>query len=157
MCPCFNHIIILEYRDEILFAPLTHLPSSFSESIEEFEHSIMQKKMKIPKMSNRNTVENHFGEERMPLRHKKVGLPIFKKGFKIWRHLQAFRCWSGFVDGEHVDRLGMAQQGFSADIKSVFYTLQTKQGKNIRTCFDAYGICPDISNVSSLFCLICQF
>ncbi|XP_077079558.1 BEN domain-containing protein 5-like isoform X2 [Siphateles boraxobius] len=42
------------------------------ESIEEFEHSIMQKKMKIPKMSNRNTVENHFGEERMPLRHKKV-------------------------------------------------------------------------------------
>ncbi|XP_058641792.1 BEN domain-containing protein 5 isoform X2 [Onychostoma macrolepis] len=42
------------------------------ESIEEFEHSIMQKKMKIPKMSNRNTVENHFGEERMPLRHKKL-------------------------------------------------------------------------------------
>ncbi|XP_055024736.1 BEN domain-containing protein 5 isoform X2 [Misgurnus anguillicaudatus] len=34
----------------------------------------MQKKMKIPKMSNRNTVENHFGEERMPLRHKKVQL-----------------------------------------------------------------------------------
>ncbi|XP_067250693.1 BEN domain-containing protein 5 isoform X2 [Chanodichthys erythropterus] len=32
----------------------------------------MQKKMKIPKMSNRNTVENHLGEERMPLRHKKV-------------------------------------------------------------------------------------
>ncbi|XP_036435091.1 BEN domain-containing protein 5 isoform X2 [Colossoma macropomum] len=35
----------------------------------------MQKKMKIPKMSTRNAghaVENHFGEERMPLRHKKV-------------------------------------------------------------------------------------
>ncbi|XP_051524164.1 BEN domain-containing protein 5-like isoform X2 [Myxocyprinus asiaticus] len=32
----------------------------------------MQKKMKITKMSNRNTVENHFVEERMPLRHKKV-------------------------------------------------------------------------------------
>ncbi|RXN34600.1 BEN domain-containing 5 [Labeo rohita] len=45
---------------------------ALAESIEEFEHSIMQKKMKIPKMSNRNTVENHFGEERMPLRHKKV-------------------------------------------------------------------------------------
>lgn len=44
----------------------------------------MQKKMKIPKMSNRNTVENHFGEERMPLRHKKVGMWVFKKGFKIW-------------------------------------------------------------------------
>jgi len=63
----------------------------------------MQKKMKIPKMSNRNTVENHFGEERMPLRHKKVGLPIFK----IWRYRQAFCYWSGFVDGKHVDRLGM--------------------------------------------------
>ncbi|XP_058641797.1 BEN domain-containing protein 5 isoform X7 [Onychostoma macrolepis] len=45
---------------------------ALAESIEEFEHSIMQKKMKIPKMSNRNTVENHFGEERMPLRHKKL-------------------------------------------------------------------------------------
>uniref|UniRef100_A0A8C1ZPA5 BEN domain-containing protein 5 n=1 Tax=Cyprinus carpio TaxID=7962 RepID=A0A8C1ZPA5_CYPCA len=45
---------------------------ALAESIEEFEHSIMQKKMKIPKMSNRNTVENHFGEERVPLRHKKV-------------------------------------------------------------------------------------
>lgn len=32
--------------------------------------------MKIPKMSTRNmgnSVENHFGEERLPLRHKKVG------------------------------------------------------------------------------------
>ncbi len=56
----------------------------FLESIEDFEHSIMQKKMKIPKMSNRNTVENHFGEERMPLRHKKVGIRVFKKGYKIW-------------------------------------------------------------------------
>lgn len=74
MCPCFHHIIILEQRGEILFVSLTCLPSSFLESIEEFEHSIMQKKMKIPKMSNRNTVENHFGEERMPLRHKKVGI-----------------------------------------------------------------------------------
>uniref|UniRef100_A0A4W5PDX6 BEN domain containing 5 n=1 Tax=Hucho hucho TaxID=62062 RepID=A0A4W5PDX6_9TELE len=35
----------------------------------------MQKKMKIPKMSTRNmgnSVENHFGEERLPLRHKKA-------------------------------------------------------------------------------------
>ncbi|XP_031430501.1 BEN domain-containing protein 5 isoform X3 [Clupea harengus] len=35
----------------------------------------MQKKMKIPKMSSRNTgsiIGNHFGEERLPLRHKKV-------------------------------------------------------------------------------------
>uniref|UniRef100_A0A3Q4BX38 BEN domain-containing protein 5 n=1 Tax=Mola mola TaxID=94237 RepID=A0A3Q4BX38_MOLML len=37
---------------------------------------IMQKKMKIPKMSIKNSgssVENSFGEERMPLRHKKEG------------------------------------------------------------------------------------
>ncbi|XP_036435090.1 BEN domain-containing protein 5 isoform X1 [Colossoma macropomum] len=48
---------------------------ALADSIEEFENSIMQKKMKIPKMSTRNAghaVENHFGEERMPLRHKKV-------------------------------------------------------------------------------------
>ncbi|TRY98318.1 hypothetical protein DNTS_031701 [Danionella cerebrum] len=45
---------------------------ALAESIEEFEQSIMQKKMKIPKLSNRNTVDNHFCEERMPLRHKKV-------------------------------------------------------------------------------------
>lgn len=32
--------------------------------------------MKIPKMSTKNSgnsIENNFGEERMPLRHKKVG------------------------------------------------------------------------------------
>uniref|UniRef100_A0A3B4ZWL7 BEN domain-containing protein 5 n=1 Tax=Stegastes partitus TaxID=144197 RepID=A0A3B4ZWL7_9TELE len=41
-------------------------------------HSITQKKMKIPKMSIKNSgnsIENSFGEERMPLRHKKVGSP----------------------------------------------------------------------------------
>uniref|UniRef100_A0A3Q0RNK7 BEN domain-containing protein 5 n=1 Tax=Amphilophus citrinellus TaxID=61819 RepID=A0A3Q0RNK7_AMPCI len=45
---------------------------------EEFEDSITQKKMKIPKMSTKNSgnsIENNFGEERMPLRHKKVGRP----------------------------------------------------------------------------------
>uniref|UniRef100_A0A3B5LSY6 BEN domain-containing protein 5 n=1 Tax=Xiphophorus couchianus TaxID=32473 RepID=A0A3B5LSY6_9TELE len=42
---------------------------------EEFEDSIIQKKMKIPKMSIRNSgksIENNFGEERLPLRHKKA-------------------------------------------------------------------------------------
>ena len=46
------------------------------DTVEEFEDSIMQKKMKIPKMSienSGNSIENNFGEERMPLRHKKVG------------------------------------------------------------------------------------
>uniref|UniRef100_A0A667WTF9 BEN domain-containing protein 5 n=1 Tax=Myripristis murdjan TaxID=586833 RepID=A0A667WTF9_9TELE len=47
---------------------------ALAETVEEFEDSIMQKKMKIPKMSIKNSgnsIENHFGEERMPLRHKK--------------------------------------------------------------------------------------
>ena len=50
----------------------------FTDTVEEFEDSIMQKKMKIPKMSIKNSgnsIENNFGEERMPLRHKKVGTP----------------------------------------------------------------------------------
>lgn len=48
----------------------------FTDTVKEFEDSIMQKKMKIPKMSIKNSgnsIENNFGEERMPLRHKKVG------------------------------------------------------------------------------------
>uniref|UniRef100_A0A3Q2XD96 BEN domain-containing protein 5 n=1 Tax=Hippocampus comes TaxID=109280 RepID=A0A3Q2XD96_HIPCM len=42
---------------------------------EEFEDFIMQKKMKIPKMSIKNSgnsIENSFGGERVPLRHKKA-------------------------------------------------------------------------------------
>ncbi|KAL4634900.1 BEN domain-containing protein 5 isoform X1 [Arapaima gigas] len=48
---------------------------ALAENIEEFEHSIMQKKMKIPKLSTKdvaNSVENHIGEDRLPLRHKKA-------------------------------------------------------------------------------------
>ncbi|XP_066547735.1 BEN domain-containing protein 5 [Amia ocellicauda] len=48
---------------------------ALAENIQEFEHSIMQKKMKIPKLSTNaveNSVENHFGEELLPLKHKKV-------------------------------------------------------------------------------------
>lgn len=48
----------------------------FIDTVEEFEDRIMQKKMKIPKMSIKNpgnSIENSVGEERMPLRHKKVG------------------------------------------------------------------------------------
>lgn len=47
-----------------------------TDTVEEFEDRIMQKKMKIPKMSIKNSgnsFENCYGEERMPLRHKKVG------------------------------------------------------------------------------------
>ncbi|KPP76220.1 BEN domain-containing protein 5-like, partial [Scleropages formosus] len=48
---------------------------ALAENIEEFEHSIMQKKMKIPKLCSKdvvNSVENHIGEDRLPLRHKKA-------------------------------------------------------------------------------------
>lgn len=52
----------------------------FTDSVEELEDSISQKKMKIPKMSIKNSgnsIENNFGEERMPLRHKKVNIDHF--------------------------------------------------------------------------------
>ncbi|GAA6092682.1 BEN domain-containing protein 5 [Tachysurus ichikawai] len=48
---------------------------ALADSIEELDISIMQKKMKIPKMTTRNSghaIDNHFSEERVPLRHKKV-------------------------------------------------------------------------------------
>ncbi|XP_065325801.1 BEN domain-containing protein 5 isoform X1 [Pelmatolapia mariae] len=48
---------------------------ALADTVEEFEDSITQKKMKIPKMSTKNSgnsIENNFGEERMPLRHKKA-------------------------------------------------------------------------------------
>lgn len=53
---------------------------NFTDSVEEFEDRIMQKKMKIPKMSIKNSgnsIENFFGDERMPLRHKKVGYVMY--------------------------------------------------------------------------------
>ncbi|KAG2463988.1 BEN domain-containing protein 5 [Polypterus senegalus] len=48
---------------------------ALSENIQEFENSILQKKMKIPKMSSNdmdNSPQNHFEEDAMPLRHKKA-------------------------------------------------------------------------------------
>uniref|UniRef100_A0A8C7Y2V9 BEN domain-containing protein 5 n=1 Tax=Oryzias sinensis TaxID=183150 RepID=A0A8C7Y2V9_9TELE len=47
---------------------------ALADTVEEFEESLTQKKMKIPKMSIRNSgnPENSFGEDRMPLRHKKA-------------------------------------------------------------------------------------
>ncbi|KAK1165141.1 BEN domain-containing protein 5 [Acipenser oxyrinchus oxyrinchus] len=48
---------------------------ALAENIQEFEHSILQKKMKIPKLSTKDvekSEQNHFGEEPMPLRHKKA-------------------------------------------------------------------------------------
>ncbi|KAJ3599394.1 hypothetical protein NHX12_033357 [Muraenolepis orangiensis] len=48
---------------------------ALAETAEEFEDSIMQKKMKIPKMSIKHSgssIENHYEEDRLPLRHKKA-------------------------------------------------------------------------------------
>lgn len=59
---------------------LVFLFLNFTDSAEEFEDRIMQKKMKIPKMSIKNSgnsIENFFGDERMPLRHKKVGYVMY--------------------------------------------------------------------------------
>lgn len=57
----------------------------------------MQKKMKIPKMSTRNmgnSVENHFGEERLPLRHKKVGAT--KQGSQLVKVFKLLEHFCGF-------------------------------------------------------------
>ncbi|XP_056628296.1 BEN domain-containing protein 5 [Triplophysa dalaica] len=85
---------------------------ALAESIEEFEHSIMQKKMKIPKMSNRNTAENHVGEERMPLRHKKVQSPEQQRtSSNSSKSLAAVvarlerNAVNSCVEGEELDRL----------------------------------------------------
>ncbi|XP_077463441.1 BEN domain-containing protein 5 isoform X1 [Stigmatopora argus] len=48
---------------------------ALADTVDEFENLIMQKKMKIPKMSIKNSgnsIENSYGQERMPLRHKKA-------------------------------------------------------------------------------------
>lgn len=58
---------------EILHGVTSEPPPT--DTVEEFEDRIMQKKMKIPKMSIKNSgnsFENCYGDERMPLRHKKV-------------------------------------------------------------------------------------
>lgn len=67
-----------------------------TDTVEEFEDRIMQKKMKIPKMSIKNSgnsFDNCYGEERTPLRHKKVGCGVMNtrsvlinKGFYSHRH-----------------------------------------------------------------------
>lgn len=61
-----------------------------------------------------------------PLDIKRLVYPFLRK---VLRFGDICKLSDAGLDGEHVDRLGVAQQGFSADIKSVFYTLQTKQEK----------------------------
>nr|XP_046208743.1 BEN domain-containing protein 5-like isoform X1 [Oncorhynchus gorbuscha] len=70
--------LVLRTEDNGTGQPCKAQILALADNVDEFEHSIMQKKMKIPKMSTRNmgnSVENHFGEERLPLRHKKAQPP----------------------------------------------------------------------------------
>ncbi|XP_072537750.1 BEN domain-containing protein 5 [Salminus brasiliensis] len=95
---------------------------ALADSIEEFENSIMQKKMKIPKMSTRNAghaVENHFGEERMPLRHKKVqsqeqqqraSSNSSKSLAAVVARLER-NAVSSCAEGEELERLGEEEEG----------------------------------------------
>ncbi|XP_026857101.2 BEN domain-containing protein 5 [Electrophorus electricus] len=90
---------------------------ALADSIEEFEDSIMQKKMKIPKMSTRNAghaVENHFGDERIPLRHKKVHPPEQQKASSkslaaVVARLER-NAVSSCAEGEELDRLAEEEE-----------------------------------------------
>lgn len=102
---------------------LTH----FTDSVEEFEDSITQKKMKIPKMSIRNSgksIENNFGEERLPLRHKKAlsydhGKPLSnssKSLAAVVARLERNAANSSYMEGEEdLDEDRLAEEGEDAD------------------------------------------
>ncbi|KAM9385360.1 LOW QUALITY PROTEIN: BEN domain-containing protein 5 [Pholidichthys leucotaenia] len=99
---------------------------ALADTIEEFEDSIIQKKMKIPKMSLKNSgnaIENNFGEERMPLRHKKVlsqdhGRPLSNSSKSLaavvarLERNAASSCMEGEVD---LDEDRLAEEGEDAD------------------------------------------
>lgn len=123
----------------------------FQKALRNLSTVLCKRRWKYPRCRTGTQWRITLARRECPLDIKRLVYPFLRK---VLRFGDICKLSDAGLDGEHVDRLGMAQQGFSADIKSVFYTLQTKQEKNIRTCFDAYRICPDISNVSSLFCLI---
>ncbi|CAG5861200.1 unnamed protein product [Menidia menidia] len=84
---------------------------ALADTVEEFEDSITQKKMKIPKMSIKNSgnsVENNFGEERMPLRHKKSLAAVVAR---LERNA-ANSCMEGEED---LDEDRLAEEGEDAD------------------------------------------
>ncbi|XP_072770723.1 BEN domain-containing protein 5 [Nerophis lumbriciformis] len=86
----------------------------------------MQKKMKIPKMSIRssgNSVDNSFGEERMPLRHKKApsqdrGRPVSnssKSLAAVVARLERNAASSCMEGEEDLDEDRLAEEGDDAD------------------------------------------
>uniref|UniRef100_A0A674DBQ7 BEN domain containing 5 n=1 Tax=Salmo trutta TaxID=8032 RepID=A0A674DBQ7_SALTR len=105
---------------------------ALADNIDEFEHNIMQKKMKIPKMSTRNmgySVENHFGEERLPLRHKKAqtqdhGRPTANSSKSLAAVVARLErnAVSSCIEGEddlEEDRLAELEEGDSGPEKEV--------------------------------------
>ncbi|KAJ7986607.1 hypothetical protein DPEC_G00341630 [Dallia pectoralis] len=67
--------LVLRTEDDDTGQPCKAQLLALADNIDEFKHSVKQKKMKIPKMTTRNmgnSAENHFAEERLPLRHKKA-------------------------------------------------------------------------------------
>ncbi|TKS74580.1 BEN domain-containing protein 5 [Collichthys lucidus] len=99
---------------------------ALADTVEEFEDSIMQKKMKIPKMSIKNSgnsIENNFGEERMPLRHKKAlsqdhGRPLSnssKSLAAVVARLERNAASSCMEGEEDLDEDRLAEEGEDAD------------------------------------------
>ncbi|XP_029355793.1 BEN domain-containing protein 5 isoform X2 [Echeneis naucrates] len=103
---------------------------ALADTVEEFEDSIMQKKMKIPKMSienSGNSLENNFGEERMPLRHKKAlsqdhGRPLSnssKSLAAVVARLERNAASSCMEGEEDLDEDRLAEEGEDAEDEAV--------------------------------------
>nr|XP_057929415.1 BEN domain-containing protein 5 isoform X2 [Doryrhamphus excisus] len=99
---------------------------ALADTVEELEDFIMQKKMKIPKMSIKssgNSVANSFGEERMPLRHKKAlsqdhGRPVSnssKSLAAVVARLERNAANSCMEGEEDLDEDRLAEEGDDAD------------------------------------------
>ncbi|XP_068599903.1 BEN domain-containing protein 5 [Brachionichthys hirsutus] len=103
---------------------------ALADTVVELEDRIMQKKMKIPKMSFKNSgnsVENNFGEERMPLRHKKAmsqdhGRPLSnpsKSLAAVVARLERNAANSCMEYEEDLDEDRLAEEGDDADDEAV--------------------------------------
>nr|XP_061790805.1 BEN domain-containing protein 5 isoform X2 [Nerophis lumbriciformis] len=103
---------------------------ALADTVEDFENLIMQKKMKIPKMSIKNSgnsIENSYGEERMPLRHKKAlsqdhGRPISnssKSLAAVVARLERNAANSCMEGEEDLDEERLAEEGDDADDEAV--------------------------------------
>ncbi|MED6275268.1 hypothetical protein CHARACLAT_024845 [Characodon lateralis] len=99
---------------------------ALADTVEEFEDSIAQKKMKIPKMSIRNSgksIVNNFGEERLSLRHKKAlshnhGKPLSSSSKSLAAVVARLErnAANSYMEGEEdLDEDRLAEEGEDAD------------------------------------------